>query len=144
MEKKGARLFQKESNSREFLGNIVGLEVLESRRHLRQKVNELIRLATNSSASAEEIQRYLSLSLSGFGAQLSSQLLRSQCRDDPQERQSIVWLLTLLNDEQTIEPLRNISLDEHIPRSIRLSASLALAGMGATTNYWRASLYAIS
>jgi len=148
MEKKGARLFQKETNSREFFGNIVELEVLESRRHLRQKVNELIRLTTNTCASTEEIQRHLSFSLTGFGAQLSSQLLRSLNRDDPQERQSIVWLLILLNDAQTIEPLRRISLDEHLPRSIRLSASLALAGMGATTetteNYRRNRLYAIS
>jgi hypothetical protein len=148
MEKKGARLFQKEANSQEFLGNIVELEVLESRRHLRQTVNELIRLVTNTGASTEEIRQLLSFSLTGLGAQLSSQLLRSLNRDDPQERQSIVWLLTLLNDSQTIEPLRHISLDEHIPRSIRLSASLALAGMGATTetteNYRRASLYAIS
>ena len=148
MKKKSARLFQKEANSHEFFGNIVGLEVLESRRHLRQKVSELIRLVTNTGASTEEIQGHLSFSLTEFGAQLSSQLLRSLNRDDPQERQSIVWLLTLLNDPQTIEPLRHISQDEHIPRSIRLSASLALAGMGATTetteNYRHTNLYAIS
>ena len=72
MGKKGARLFQKETHSLEFCRNIVELEVLESRRHLRQKVNELIRLATNSSASTEEVQRQLSLSLTGYGAQLSS------------------------------------------------------------------------
>ena len=148
MGKKSARLFQKETNSLEFYGNIVELEVLESRRHLRLKVNELIRLVTNSSASTEEIQRYLSLSLTEFGAQLSSQLLRSLNRDDPQERQSIVWLLVLLNDSQTIAPLRNISIDKRIPRSIRISASLALAGMGATAetneNYRYTRLYAIS
>jgi len=148
MEKKSARLFQKETNSLEFYGNIVELEVLESRRHLRQKVNELIQLATNSSASTEEIQRHLSLSLAEFGAQLSLQLLRSLNRDDPQERQSIVWLLILLNDSQTIAPLRCISLDKRIPRSIRLSASLALAGLGETVetneNYRRNRLYAIS
>jgi len=148
MEKKSARLVQKETNSLEFYGNIVELEVLESRRHLRLKVNELIRFATNSSASTEEIQRCLSLSLTGFGAQLSSQLLRSLHRDDPQERQSIVWLLVLLNDSQTIAPLRNISIDKRIPRSIRISASLALSGMGATAenneNYRCTRLYAIS
>jgi len=148
MDIKGARLFQKETNSHEFFGNIVELEVLKSRRHLRQKVNELIRLATNTGASTEEIQRHLSSVLTEFGAQLSSQLLRSLNRDDPQERQSIVWLLILLNDKQTIAPLRHISLDEHILQSIRLSASLALAGMGATAetneNYRRNSLYAIS
>jgi len=42
MGKKGIRLFQKETNSLELSRNIVELEVLESRRHLRQKVNELI------------------------------------------------------------------------------------------------------
>ena len=148
MKKKGARLFQKETNSLELSRNIVELEVLESRRQLRQKVNELIRLATNSSASTEEIQRQLSLDLTRFGTQLSSQLLRSLNRDDPQERHSIVWLLILLNDAQTIAPLRHISLDERVPRSIRLSASLALAGMGATAetneNCRHTRLYAIS
>ena len=148
MEKKGARLFQKESHSLEFCRNIVELEVLESRRHLRQKVNELIRLASNSGASTEEIQRQLSLSLMRFGTQLSTQLLHSLNRDDPQERHSIVWLLIILNDAQTIAPLRHISLDKRIPRSIRLSASLALAGMGATAetneNCRRTRLYAIS
>ena len=148
MEKKGTRLFQKETNSFESSRNIVELEVLESRRHLRQKVNELIRLGTNPSASTEEIQRHLSLSLTRFGSQLSSQLLRSLNCDDPQERQSIVWLLILLNDTQTIAPLRHILLDKRLPRSIRLSASLALAGMGATAetneNYRRNPLYAIS
>lgn len=148
MEKKGARLFQKETNSLEFCRNIVELEVIESRRHLRKKVKELIRLATNSGASTEEIQRHLSLSLKEFGTHLSIQLLRSLNRDDPQERQSVVWLIILLNDAQTIAPLRQISLDKRIPRSIRLSASLALAGMGATAetneNFRRVRLYAIS
>jgi hypothetical protein len=148
MEKKGARLFQKETKSLEFCRNIVELEVLENRRHLRQNLNELIRLTTNSSASTEEIQRQLSLELTRFGAQLSSQLLRSLNRDDPLERHSIVWLLIILNDAQTIAPLRHISLDKRIPRSIRLSASLALAGMGATAetneNCRRTRLYAIS
>lgn len=148
MGKKGTRLFQKETNSLEFCRNIVELEVLETRRHLRHNLNELIRLATNSSASTEEIQRQLSLDLTRFGTQLSSQLLRSLNRDDPQERHSIVWLLILLNDAQTIAPLRHISLDERVPRSIRLSASLALAGMGATAetneNCRHTRLYAIS
>jgi hypothetical protein len=148
MEKKGARLSQKETNSREYFGEIVELEVLESRRHLRQKVTELIQLATNTGTSTEEIQRYLSSIRARFGAQLSSQLLRSLNRDDPQERQSIVWILTLLNDAQTVEQLRHISLDEHFPRSIRLSASLALAGIDAATetaeNNRRNRLYAIS
>jgi hypothetical protein len=127
MEKKGARLFLPEHR-----GNIVELEVLESRRHLRQKVNDLIQLANNSTIPTDELQRKLSLGVTMFGTQLSSQLLRSLHREDPQERQSIVWLLLLLNDRETIAPLQVISQDKRIPRSIRLSASLALAGMRAT------------
>ncbi|HYX50855.1 MAG TPA: hypothetical protein VE843_13990 [Ktedonobacteraceae bacterium] len=123
------------------------LEVLESRRQLRQKVNELIQVTTNYSATTTEIRQYLSLRLTEFGTQLSTQLLRSLNRNDPQERQSIVLLLILLNDAQTIAHLRHISLDENISRPIRLSASLALAGLGATeetkSNHQRAHLHAI-
>ena len=133
MEKKGARLFQREANALEHGRNLVELEVLESRRHLRQKVNELIQLANNSTIPTDELQRKLSLGLTMFGAQLSSQLLRSLHREDPQERQSIIWLLVLLNAKETIAPLQHISQDKQIPRPIRLSASLALAGMRATS-----------
>jgi len=110
----------------------VELEVLESRRLLRQKVIELIQLAMNFSISTDEIQQQLHLNLSEFGMQFTSQLLRSFNRDDPLVRQSIVRLLTMLNDTQTIESLQHMSLDKRLSRSIRLSASLALAGMGAT------------
>ncbi|HYA99032.1 MAG TPA: hypothetical protein VED37_02315 [Ktedonobacteraceae bacterium] len=108
------------------------LEVLESRRLLRQKVIELIQLAMNFSLSTDEIQQQLHLNLSEFGMQFTSQLLRSLNRDDPLVRQSIVRLLTMLNDTQTIESLQHMSLDKRLSRSIRLSASLALAGMEAT------------
>ena len=107
------------------------LEVLESRRLLRQKVIELIQLAMNFSLSTDEIQQQLHLNLSEFGMQFTSQLLRSLNRDDPLVRQSIVRLLTMLNDTQTIESLQHMSLDKRLSRSIRLSASLALAGMEA-------------
>jgi len=110
----------------------VELEVLESRRLLRQKVIELIQLAMNFSLSTDEIQQQLHLNLSEFGMQFTSQLLRSLNRDDPLVRQSIVRLLTMLNDTQTIESLQHMSLDKRLSRSIRLSASLALAGMEAT------------
>jgi hypothetical protein len=147
MEKKGARLFPIKANSLEIYRNIVELEVFESRRQLRQKVNQLIRLVTNTTASTEEIQRNLSLILTEFGEQLSSQLLRSLMRTDPQERHAIVLLLILLNDAQTIATLRDISMDERFSRQIRLSASLALAGMGETeetkNNYPRSNLHAI-
>lgn len=143
MGKKGARLFLPEHSR-----NIVELEVLESRRHLRQKVSELIRLANNPTVTTGEMQQHLLPGIAKFGPQLAAQLVRSLHRDDPQERQSIVWLLTLLNDEETISPLRHITHDKRIPRLIRLSASLALAGMGATAetidNQRRTRLYAIS
>lgn len=143
MGKKGARLFLPEHSR-----NIVELEVLESRRQLRLNVNELIRLANNSTITTGEMQQQLFLGVTRCGTQLAAQLVRSLHREDPQERQSIVWLLTLLNDKATIIPLRHISHDKHIPRSIRLSASLALAGMGVTAetidNHRRTRLYAIS
>ena len=108
------------------------LEVLESRRLLRQKVIELIQLAMNFSISTDEIQQQLDLNLSEFGMQFTPQLLRSLNRDDPLVRQSIIRLLTLLNDTKTIESLQHMSLDKRLSRSVRLSASLALAGMEAT------------
>ena len=143
MVKKGVRLFQPEHSR-----NIRELEVLVYRRQLRQKVNELIRLANNSTIPTEEMQRKLTLGVARFGTQLSSQLLRSLHREDSQERQSIVWLLILLNEKVTVAPLQHISQDKRIPRSIRISASLALAGLGATLEtieyHRRTRLYAIS
>ena len=132
MEKKGARLFQLETGTFEHGWNVVEHEVLESRRQLRQKVNELIRLVDGSMLTTEEIQQQLLSGVAKFGPQLAMQLVQSLHRDDPLERQSIVWLLTLLNDAETITPLRHISDNKRLPRLIRLSASLALAGMGIT------------
>jgi hypothetical protein len=148
MEKKGARLFQREADALKRSRNIVELEVLESRRHLRQKVNELIRLANNPTFNTGEMRQQLRLAEAKFDTLIATQLVRSLHRDDPQERQSIVWLLTLLNDKETITPLRHMTRDKHIPRPVRLSASLALAGMGVTAetidNCRRTRLYAIS
>jgi hypothetical protein len=148
MEKRGARLFQREANALEHRSKIVELEVLESRRQLRLEVNELIRLAHNPTVSTDEMQQHLFLCVARFGALLPVQLLRSLHREDPQERQSIVWLLVLLNDKETIVPLQHISQDKRIPRPIRLSASMALAGMGATPesleNHRCTRLFAIS
>ena len=147
MGKKGTRLFPREIHSHTSNRNIVELEVLESRRLLRQKVIDLIQLTMSFTTSTEEIQKHLFLALSEFGPQLSSQLLRSLNHDDLQVRQSIVRLLILLSDAQTIEPLRYLSLNKRLPRPIRLSASLALASMDATEetkeNYLHTRLYAL-
>jgi hypothetical protein len=94
------------------------------------------------------MQQQLFLEATRFGTQLAPQLVRSLQREDPLERQSVIWLLTLLNDKETIIPLRHLAHDKRIPRSIRLSASLVLAGMGATEemkeNHQRTRIYAIS
>ena len=146
MEKKSASLSRPETATPGW--NIVGHEVLESRRQLRSKVNELIRLASSSALTTGEIRQQLLLAVATFGPQLATQLVRSLHRDDYQERQSVVWLLTLLNDSATIPPLQRMSGNKRVPRAIRLSASLALAGMGITAqtidNHRRTRLYAIS
>ena len=148
MEKWDAGLFQQEADTRQQNRNIVELEVLESRRQLRLTVNQLIQLASNSAYTTSEIQQYLRLSVAAFGDQLAIQLVRSLDRDDPQERQSIVWLLTLLNDTETVPRLQHMSHNKQLPRSIRLSAALTLAGMGETAEIKaenrRKRLYAIS
>jgi hypothetical protein len=148
MVKNGTRLFQREANALEHGSNTVKLEVLKSRRRLRLEVNELIRLAHNSTVSTDEMQQHLFLCAARFGTLLPIQLLRSLHHEDTHKRQSIVWLLILLNDKETIGPLQHISQDKQMPRPIRLSASMALAGMGATTesleNHQCTRLYAIS
>lgn len=144
MEERSARLFQQELGPIENDWNIVELE---SRRHLRQRVQQLIHDAQSSSLTTSEMQRQLLLDVALFGNKLATQLVRSLNRDNPQERQSIVWLLTLLNEKETIPLLSRMAHDRKLSRAVRLSASLALAGMGATTevqeHYQRRRLYAI-
>ena len=58
-----------------------------------------------------------------------------------------MWLLTLLDDKETIPLLQRMSQNERLCRAVRLSASLALAGMAATAesaaHYQRKHSYAI-
>jgi len=56
MKKRGARLFQQGDGSSETNWNIVELD---SRRQLRQKVNELIRLSYDSTTTTSEMQQQL-------------------------------------------------------------------------------------
>jgi hypothetical protein len=130
MEKRGARLFQQGIGTGDTSWNIVELD---ARRQLRQRVNELIRLCNDSTLNTSEMRHQLLLGVAEFGKQLAAQLVRSLQSDDPMKRQNVVWLLILLNETETIPLLQHMSQNERIPRSIRLSASLALAGMGATT-----------
>ena len=146
MEKKSARLSRPETATPGW--NIVEHEVLESRRQLRSRVNELICLVNSSTLTTGEIRQQLLLAVATFGPQLAKQLVHALHRDDYQERQSVVWLLTLLNDPATIPALQRMAGNKRIPRAVRLSASLALAGMGITAqtinNHRRTRLYAIS
>ncbi|HVB72137.1 MAG TPA: hypothetical protein VNE38_01135 [Ktedonobacteraceae bacterium] len=145
MEKKGARLFQEDGEILNYGWNIVELE---TRRQLRLKVNELLRLVNDPALTTSEMQQYLHIGVARFGNQLAAQLVRSLQRDDHHERQSIIWLLTLLNDAESVPQLRQMSQNKHLPRGVRLSASLALAGMGATPEMMNERrhkrLYAIS
>jgi len=144
MEKRGARLFQQGDGSGETNWNIVELD---SRRQLRQKVNELIRLSYDSTTTTSEMQQQLLQSVAMFGNQLATRLVRSLQSDDQLKRQHIVWLLTLLDDKETIPLLQCMSQNERLCRAVRLSASLALAGMAATAesaaHYQRKHSYAI-
>lgn len=128
MEKGSARLFQQAiPNVIEQSWNVVELE---TRKQARLKVNKLIHLANNGTVTSSDMRQELLHCVATFGNEFSTQLVRSLQRDNYSERQSIVWLLTLLNANETIHPLQTMSSDPHLPRSIRLSASLALAGMG--------------
>lgn len=145
MEKKGARLFQAEEETFDYGWNIVELE---TRRQLRLKVNELLRLVNDPTLTTSEMRQHLLYHKATFGKQLATQLVHSLHRSDSRERQSIVWLLTLLNESASIPPLMRMSGNKRLPRTVRLSASLALAGMSATPElvdeHRHERLYAIS
>jgi hypothetical protein len=145
MEEKGTRLFQVDEETFDYDWNIVELE---TRRQLRLKVNELLRLVNDPTCTTSEMQQHLLYNKARFGKQLATRLVHSLPRSDSRERQSIVWLLTLLNEAASITPLRRMSGNKQLPRPVRLSASLALAGMGATPEVLderrQTRLYAIS
>lgn len=121
---------------------------LESRRHLRSKINELIHLTVDSTLTTTDLQHHLSLNQQLFGCRFALHLVRALQHEDQAEREAVVWLLTLLNAQETIIPLQQMARNERISRPTRLSASLALAGMGATPEmgeqYQPRRLYAIS
>ncbi len=144
MGKRDARQFQHKANTNERRWNIVELE---SRRQLHRKVNELIELVDDPTITTSEMRQQLLQGVATFGKRFAMQLVCSLHREDRHERQSIVWLLTLLDDQTTIPLLQQLSYDERQPRPVRLSAALALAGMGATAEMSadsrRIRLYAI-
>jgi hypothetical protein len=121
---------------------------LETRRKLRQTINILIQQANDPTTTTSEMRQDLLRHATRFGTSLTFQLVRALNRDDQQERQSITWLLILLNDSEAIVPLQQMSQNKSLPRAIRLSASLTLAGMGVTpevlAQHQQRRLYAIS
>jgi hypothetical protein len=146
MEKGSARLFQQAiSDAFEQSWNVVELE---TRKQVRQKIDTFLRLANDMTMPTSEVRQQLLQSVASFGDVFTTQLVRSLHRDDSAERQSIVWLLTVLNAKETIPPLLRMTDDSHLPRAVRLSAALALAGMGVTAEMIeksrRVRLYAIS
>jgi len=129
MEKWGSRRHLQEAAPNEGSRTIVELQ---SRRQLRQAVNELIQLTLHSPLTRHDLQQQLHSCITCFGPQYGAQLVHSLRYHDHTARQAIVWLLTLLNDQDTIPLLQHMALNIRLSRSVRLSASLALAGMGAT------------
>ena len=144
MERRDARLFQQDAT----IDKGWNIVELESHRQFRQTVNELIKNTNTASITTHDLLQQLEEYKTLYGIRFVTQLVRALHRENAQERQAVVSLLTLLDDPNTIPQLQHISHNKHYPRSIRLSASLALAGMGATKetteDFRRVRLYAIS
>lgn len=105
---------------------------LTTRKQLRQKINQLLLQCQDSSVTTREMREELRQAARTFGNEFAIQLVRALQRDDDTERQSIIWLLTVLNAGETIPPLQQMATRQSLPRAIRLAAALALAGMGVT------------
>lgn len=131
MEKRDARLFQMVEDPKDANWNIVELE---SHRGLRHTTNEIIQLCHSHSVTTAELRQQLQASLILFGRRFSLHMARSlqEHHHNQADRQAIVSLLTLLDDKATVPLLQQIANQQHLPRTVRLSASLALTGMGAT------------
>lgn len=121
---------------------------LATRKAIRQRIHALLLQCSDTTVTTSETRQELLQSASAFGSQFTTQLVRALYRDDDAERQSITWLLTVLNARETIPLLQQMSGNHDLPRSIRLSAALALAGMGVTAETIeknrRVYLYALS
>jgi hypothetical protein len=145
MEKGRARRFQPATTAFEQSWNVVELT---TRKQVRQKVHQLLLQCSDTSVTTSDMRRELLQGVAAFGNHFTTQLVRSLHRDDDAERQSIIWLLTVLNARETILPLQRMATNKSLSRASRLAASLALAGMGVTAETIeqnrRVRLYAIS
>jgi hypothetical protein len=145
MERGSARLFQHATPpSGERNWNIVELE---KRKQLRQHIHELLHLAGDMTVPTSQVRQQLLQGAATFGPPFATQLVHSLHRDNYAERQAVIWLLTVFNHQETIPPLQHMANDSRLPRTLRLSAALALAGMGVTAETIKSTrrprLYAI-
>ena len=148
MENWDARQSQQLAGTSNASGHTQNIVAFESHRHLRDTISELIYLTTNSTLTTSDLQKRLNVHKTTFGSRFTTQLVRALLHTDEDEREAVTWLLTQLNDQEAIAPLQQIAQNKHLSRLVRLSASLALAGMGATQEMQdiprRVQLYAIS
>ncbi len=128
--------------------NNQNIVAFESHRQLRDTISELIYLTISSTLTTHDLQQHLNQHKATFGSRFTTHLTRALLRTDQDERDAVVWLLTQYNEKETIAPLQQMVQNERLARSVRLSASLALAGMGATQEMQdiprRVRLYAMS
>lgn len=146
MGKGSVRPFQRATpNALEQNWNVVELE---TRKQVRRRINALLRLSSDMMVSTGEVRQQLLQDAATFGRLFTTQLVRALHRNDHAERQSVIWLLTVLNDKETIPPLRHMLANPCLPRAIRLAAALTLAGMGVTAEDFkqqrRVHLYVMS
>jgi hypothetical protein len=144
MEKWDARPLQSDCPTAEDGWNVFKLE---SRKNLHSKIHEFIDLTIHSTLSSSEIHQRLQQCQQHYGQPFTNLLVHYLKRTNSVEREALVWLLTQLQDQDTIPLLQKLSQQKQQPRSVRLSAALALAGMGETSEMLtttRPFLYAIS
>lgn len=146
MEKRDARLSQQAiAGTDTSRWNVVELE---SRRHLRHTIHDLIELTLHSTLSTHELQQHLHHSITLCGPQFIPYLVRTLQHSDQDEREAIVSLLTILQDQEAIPLLQHMVHNNELTRPVRLSAALALAGLGATEEMQKTAkvnrIYAIS
>ncbi len=148
MENWDARQSQHIAGTSNASGHKQNIVAFESHRHLRDTISELIYLTTSSTLTTSDLQKRLNEHKATFGNRFTTQLVRALLHTDEDEREAVIWLLTQYNEKETIAPLQHIAQNKRLSRLIRLSASLALAGMGATQEMQdiprRVRLYAIS
>jgi hypothetical protein len=133
MEKWDRRLFQQDAA---ITGHDDGWNIveLESRRDLRQKIDALIDLSLRNAITTSELHASLSDLLTHYGQRFVLLLVRCLSTKNEEKRQTVVQLITLLNTPEALPHLESLAHSEQTPRSIRLSASLALAGMGSSSD----------